>query len=346
MEGGLADGLVGVSEELADEGAGVGVVEPGEGPHGVSTEQGRWVLQGVLAERGDHRRVRAGVGDDPHHVPLDRRSGVAQERDELREGLGRPEIANPVGHAPAERVLDLRRPRAPHPVDRARDVGLDELRGRAAELVPAPGVDHEQGAVGVLDHVGRVEVEPVHGGEEILVAAGERRPLGREDVAGDLVEVEAAGEEVISKRLAEGARLVPGQPARGGGAEVGEHGHHVGPGARVGLDHVVDLAVHAPIHVVQEAVAPASAGLNEEGRGEDPLAAGGEDDVDRVVHPAGHHGLDPRPVGPASDDMRGPRDERTPRRAAHTSARRTPPCTSRSTRRGRDRARAGRWRIR
>ena len=64
------------------------------------------------------------------------------------------------------RVGNRRRGLAPNAVDRAEHVGLGQLRGRAAELVPGAGVDDEQAAVGVFDDVGRVEVEAV-GDEEI-----------------------------------------------------------------------------------------------------------------------------------------------------------------------------------
>ena len=61
----------------------------------------------------------------------------------------------------------------PHAINRPQHVGLLELRGRAAEFVPAAGVDDDQAAVGVLEHVGRVEVE-VRAGDEIFVLGRER----------------------------------------------------------------------------------------------------------------------------------------------------------------------------
>ena len=70
------------------------------------------------------------------------------------------------------------------------------------------------------------------------------------------------------------------------------------------VDDRVDLAVDAAVDRMDQAVAVAAAGLLEEGGREDPLAAGREHDVDRVVHPAGHHRLDRAVVGPRAEDVR------------------------------------------
>ena len=117
------------------------------------------------------------------------------------------------GELEPARVGRMRRVLAAHAVDRAEHVGLVELRGRAAELVPAAGIHDQEAAVGVLEHVGRVEVE-VGAGDEVLVLRREGRPLGGQGVPADLVEVEVAGEEVVPVRLAERGRLVSSQAAR------------------------------------------------------------------------------------------------------------------------------------
>ena len=147
-------------------------------------------------------------------------------------------------------------------IDRAEHVGLVELRGRAAELVPAAGIDDDQAAVGVFEHVGRVEVE-VGAGDEVFVLGRERRSLGRQDVPADLVQVEVAGEQVVLIFLAEGVRLVAGQAARGGRAQVQQDRHDLGAGPLVGglEDRVVDLAVDAAVDRVDQAVALAAAGM-------------------------------------------------------------------------------------
>ena len=78
-------------------------------------------------------------------------------------GLGPGDVSRR-GHRPRRALASA------NAINRAQHVRLVQLRGRAAELVPAAGVDHEQAAVGVLQHVGRMEIEVV-GDEEILIAA-------------------------------------------------------------------------------------------------------------------------------------------------------------------------------
>ena len=76
-------------------------------------------------------------------------------------GFRRP----PVDLEPA-RIVDPGGPFPPDAIDGAQHVGLGQLRGRAAELVPAARVDHEQAAVGIFEHVGGMKVGIV-GGQEI-----------------------------------------------------------------------------------------------------------------------------------------------------------------------------------
>jgi len=89
-----------------------------------------------------------------------------------------------------------------HAVYPAQDVGLPQLRGRAAELVPAAGVHDQQAAVGVFQHVGRMEIE-AFGDEKILVLRFEGSCVRCENVPGDLVHVEEGGEEIVFVLLAE-----------------------------------------------------------------------------------------------------------------------------------------------
>ena len=90
-----------------------------------------------------------------------------------------------------------RRAFAPHAIDRAEHVRLGELRRRATELVPGAGVDHEQAAIGVFDHVGRMEVAIVRD-EKVGVASLERRAVRLEHVARHLAQVEHRREEVVA----------------------------------------------------------------------------------------------------------------------------------------------------
>src|SRR5262249_15828967 len=121
-------------------------------------------------------------------------------------------------------------------------------RGRAAQLVPAAGVDDEQAAVGVLDHVGGVEVV-VGGDDEVAVDAGEARPPGHQDVARHLAEVELGGEQVTVVFRPEMGGGIAVQAGGGGRPHVGEHGHEAGRGPVVGrvVDDGVVLAVDAAV---------------------------------------------------------------------------------------------------
>ena len=115
-----------------------------------------------------------------------------------------------------------------------------------------------------------MEVE-VGAGDEVFVLGREGGPLGREDVPADLVQVEVAGEEVVLIGLAEGVRLVAGQAARGGRAHVQKDRHDLGARPFVGglEDRVVDLAVDAAVDGVDQPVALAAAGMDEERGRED-----------------------------------------------------------------------------
>ena len=46
----------------------------------------------------------------------------------------------------------------PNPINRAQHVRLGKLRGWTTDFIPAAGVQHEQAAVSVLDHVRRMKV--------------------------------------------------------------------------------------------------------------------------------------------------------------------------------------------
>ena len=81
---------------------------------------------------------------------------------------------------------------AAQPPDPAEDVRLVHLRRGAADAEPAAGVEEEQRAVGVLEHVGRVEVGAL-AGQELLGAAAEAGAVALDRVALQLVRVELGG---------------------------------------------------------------------------------------------------------------------------------------------------------
>ena len=88
-------------------------------------------------------------------------------------------------------------------IDRPQHVGLHELRRRAAELVPAAGVDDEQAAVGVFEHVGRMEVDVVARRRNRRSFGRNVAPVGFEHVPADFAQVELAAKRLSSILLAE-----------------------------------------------------------------------------------------------------------------------------------------------
>ena len=126
----------------------------------------------------------------------------------------------------------------------------------------------------------------------------------------DLVHIELTREEVVAELGAEDLGLVPRQPARRGGSHVSERRQQI-TRARMKVGHVVDLAVDPAIHGVNQPVAQPAAGVLQKSRREDSLAAGSEDDINRVVHPARHHVLNGTgPIRATPENVRRLRDER------------------------------------
>ena len=72
----------------------------------------------------------------------------------------------------------------------------------------------------------------------------------------------------------------------------------------VAVDDRVRLAVHAPIDRVNQGIAAAHLRMLQERRRQHPFAGGRERDVDRIVHPAGHHRLDHGVAGTPAKDVR------------------------------------------
>ena len=73
--------------------------------------------------------------------------------DEIKRRHGLP------GQLQAARVVSPRSSLPPDAVDTAENVRFVKLRARAAELVPAAGIDHDQTAVGVFEHVGGMKIK-------------------------------------------------------------------------------------------------------------------------------------------------------------------------------------------
>src|SRR5205807_7661061 len=114
-----------------------------------------------------------------------------------------------------------------------------------------------------------------------------------QDVASDLVHVEETGEQVVLELRTEGAGVIASQATGGRGAQVRHYRHERRTRPRMVVDHVMIFAIDAAVDGMNDAVAfSASRMLQERGR-EEALAARREDDVDGIVHAAGHHWLNP-----------------------------------------------------
>ena len=196
-EGGAAAcgvrGLQGGAErgDLADleEGEEAGVLEVGFlGEGGGVEEQVDGVLVGDAAEAlgGDAGdgvaggllvdELAKGIAEVAAALGVAFVGSLAELPDGARDG-GRPGDAAAVGTGGA--VVEAR---LAHAIDAAQDVGLGQLRGGAAELVPAARVDDEDGAVGILQDVGGVKVHVV-GRDEVRIRGGVGGAGGPEGVA-------------------------------------------------------------------------------------------------------------------------------------------------------------------
>ena len=286
-----------VGQRAANRLAGAGGLDASERPNGVQPSPLAPLPQ-PLGQGGDGGFAALGQGRDgslPH-----RRSHVVEP---LGQALGR-----------WSRPVELRAARVAwrlgsgffHAINRAQDFRPPKLRRRATELVPTAGVEHEQTAIGVLDHVGRVKVG-VGRGEKIGVLRAERRAVGSQHVALHAVQVELTGKQVAGEVAAEHGRLVNLQAARRCRAEVRHHRHQIAS-ARVTVHHAVRLAVNSAVNGVHQSVALATGGVLEKCGGEKPLAARRKNDVHRVVHAANHHRLVRAARWVAAENMRGTRD--------------------------------------
>ena len=203
------------------------------------------------------------------------------------------------------RIGDFRRRFPPHAVNRAQQIRFGKLRAGTTEFIPAARVHHQQAAVGVLQHVGRVKILAV-GHEEIAVGAGVGCAAGTQNVAGDLVQVEGGGEEIVAVIGAEDGAFVAAKTAFGSGAGFVKRVKQVRTGALHApvFEYVMRFAEHPAINGVGDPVAEAGLAEIDERAGEDGFPFGRECDFDRVVHAAGHDDVEVRAVGPRAIDMR------------------------------------------
>ena len=131
----------------------------------------------------------------------------------------------------------------------------------------------------------------------------------------DLVHVKQASEEIVLVLGSEDVRLVADQATRGRRSKMSQDGHQIRTGPGMVIDDVVILAVDTAVDGMDQAVTEAAARVHQEGSGEDPLAAGGKDHLDRIIHAAGHDRLDAGTVRAGAKDVRGARDQGRPARS-------------------------------
>ena len=175
MNRGLPDGFVRIGQKSASHFSCGGIVNASQGPNSVAPEGKRRIACERTTKRGKYELLPFGCCKRFDGEVLDGRARVAEQLDELWREQGRVRACFSRGAGSIPRGSVSRgAPSSTHAIDRPEHVGFLELRGRAAEFVPAAGVDDDQAAVGVFEHVGRVEIE-VRAGDEIFVVGCERR---------------------------------------------------------------------------------------------------------------------------------------------------------------------------
>src|SRR5439155_20090754 len=93
------------------------------------------------------------------------------------------------------------------------DIRLGDLRGRATDAEPTARVDDEQAAVGVFEHIGRMEVL-VFTYQKIFRLYAEAGAVALDDMPLDAIAVELCGEEIALILLAEGSRAIAHEARR------------------------------------------------------------------------------------------------------------------------------------
>src|SRR5215218_5374176 len=107
------------------------------------------------------------------------------------------------------------------------------------------------------------------------------------NVAGYFVEVEARSEQIVLILLSKGTRLVAYQPGGRRRTKVRHHRHHF-TRARMFVDDVMNLPIHAPVDRVNQTVALAIRRILQKRAGKNTLALGREGQSNGIVHTARH----------------------------------------------------------
>ena len=247
MYGGVTDTLVTIAQRNANGLARLRTIDACQRPHSVSPRICRWCLLQNRGQRGHgvdsagRKRANRAI---LHRWPL-----ISEARGEIRELHRGPR------QCATARIGHDRRSHAPHAIDPAQHIRLCKLRRRAAEFVPGAGINHQEAAVRVFDHVRRMEVA-ILGYHEVGVVNLEGGAARFQHVSRDLPHVEHRGEEVVAEAVAERARRVVRQPCRHGRTELVEYRHQIA-GPLVAVDDRVHLAVQTAVDRVNQSVAPA-----------------------------------------------------------------------------------------
>ena len=194
------------------------------------------------------------------------------------------------GDIETARIVDPGRALAADSVNRPQDIGLPKLRRGAAQFVPAARVDHDQAAVGILDHVGRVKIEAI-GNEEVTGRGSERRGVRSQNCPRHLADVETTGEQVVPEIAAENVRFVSDKTAGGRRPEMHQRRHQLTCQLVTG-NHSVRFTVNAAVNRVNQAVVLPISRVHQKRRGEDAFATRREDDFNGIVHTARHDRFD------------------------------------------------------
>ena len=295
MAGRLADIGVAIAEAGANGPAGFIAVDPGQCPESLLADGGGR----RSSEYAIHSRHRGGP-DPGEGVGGPGDDGGARVGQQRREAGGLYPL--PIESETA-RIGDRHRAIAPHPIDRAEGRRLLKLRRRATQLVPAAGIDNEERAVGILDHVGGMEVDPV--GLEEGIRFGGERGAGRHEFGPEhRPQVERRREQVAGPRLAVADAGMAVEAARSSGAEMRKC-RQQSAGAGMAIEDAMVFPVDATVKGVDQPVALTAARVDKERARHDPLPFRREHDVDGVVHAAGQHRLEFTRIVAGAEDVAG-----------------------------------------
>ena len=184
----------------------------------------------------------------------------------------------------SQRVRGLRPVLAADPVDRAKQLGLGKLGGRAAPVEPAAGVDHQEASIVVLHDIGRVKID-ARGVEKDLVPGSEGRSGGQEGASVNRMGIEMTAEIVIAVFFPEMLSPVAEESSRRDLSPAYDRTQPVARSLEAGGAFaggaIVLRSVLAAVDPVRERVVPSPDAV-ENRAGPQHVAPGREGELDRV----------------------------------------------------------------